>query len=86
MSVTGHRGRGYLRLLAQTDPARLAAITSAGGRARQASLTPEQRTELTRHAIEARWSRTAKLRGMVSELDDIERERREAERLARGLL
>lgn len=86
MSVTGHRGRGYLRLLAQTDPARLAEITSAGGHARRDALSPERRSEIARHAIEARWSRTAKLRGMVSELDDIERERREAERLARGLL
>ncbi len=70
---TTHRGRGYLASLNSSD---LAAISARGGAARAQALTAEQRSDICRRAVEARWSRTAELRAMLAEITSLERERR----------
>ncbi len=41
-------------------------LGSLGGKARAESLTPEERSEQARHAVEARWEKAGKLKGRVA--------------------
>jgi hypothetical protein len=55
------------RLLMTTKNAAAVALGRKGGKARAEKLTPEQRSESARKAVEARW---AKLRALTKDIDE----------------